>query len=135
MKLENLRTEQQNQASARLDLETPLEIARIINNEDKKVALAVEQALPQIAEAIDAIADVIRKGGRLIYVGAGTSGRLAALDADVQSELERASQALSGRVRQLAERYASPLPRLTEEVQVLSARVQEHLKKMGVPWN
>src|SRR5437016_4551327 len=68
-------------ASAGLDTKSALEIARIINSEDKKVALAVEQALPQIAEAIDAIADVIRNGGRLIYVGAGTSGRLAALDA------------------------------------------------------
>jgi len=77
----HLSTEQQNVASAELDTKSALEIARIINNEDKKVALAVEQALPQIAEAIDAIADVIRKGGRLIYVGAGTSGRLAALDA------------------------------------------------------
>ena len=81
MKLENLRTEQQNQASARLDLETPLEIARIIHREDRKVALAVEKAIPQIAKAIEMIAKAISQGGRLIYVGTGTSGRLAALDA------------------------------------------------------
>ncbi len=81
MKLENLRTEQHNQASARLDLETPLNIARIIHREDRKVASAVEKALPQIAKAIEIIADAIGQGGRLIYVGAGTSGRLAALDA------------------------------------------------------
>ena len=79
--LRNLRTEQQNLASSGLDTLSALEIAHVINQEDKKVAAAVERALPQIAHAIDAIADAIRAGGRLIYVGAGTSGRLAALDA------------------------------------------------------
>ncbi len=81
MKLENLRTEQQNQGSARLDLETPLKIAHIIHREDRKVASVVGKALPQIAKAIDMIAQAIGQGGRLIYVGTGTSGRLAALDA------------------------------------------------------
>ena len=76
-----LETEQHNRASAALDTMSALEIARVINAEDKKVALAVEPALPQIAQAIDAIAHAIANGGRLIYVGAGTSGRLAALDA------------------------------------------------------
>lgn len=80
-KLRDLRTEQQNSASTGLDTLSALEIARVINQEDKKVAAAVEHALPQIAQAIDAIADAVRSGGRLIYVGAGTSGRLAALDA------------------------------------------------------
>lgn len=79
--LRNLRTEQQNLASSGLDTLSALEIARVINHEDMKVAAAVERALPQIAQAIDAIADAIRSGGRLIYAGAGTSGRLAALDA------------------------------------------------------
>jgi type I restriction enzyme M protein len=60
---------------------------------------------------------------------------LATLAADVQTELDRVSQALTGRIKQLAERYATPLPRLTEEVQVLAARVDEHLKKMGFAWN
>jgi len=64
-----------------LDTLSSLEIARIINREDKRVAGAVEKALPQIALAIDAIAEALNQGGRLIYVGAGTSGRLAALDA------------------------------------------------------
>jgi N-acetylmuramic acid 6-phosphate etherase len=80
-KLRDLRTEQQNLASSGLDTLSALEIARVINHEDHKVAVAVKSALPQIAKAIDAIADAIRSGGRLIYVGAGTSGRLAALDA------------------------------------------------------
>jgi len=59
---------------------------------------------------------------------------LATLATDVQSELDRVSQTLTGRIRQLAERYASPLPGLTEEVETLSARVEEHLKKMGAVW-
>ena len=60
---------------------------------------------------------------------------LAALAAQVQGELDRVSQALTGRIRQLAERYATPLPRLAEEVETLAARVDEHLKKMGFVWN
>ena len=76
-----LETEQHNSASAALDTMSALEIARVLNAEDQKVAAAVEQALPQIAQAIDLIANAILSGGRLIYVGAGTSGRLAALDA------------------------------------------------------
>lgn len=80
-KLSQLATEQSNPASADLDRKSSLEISRIINTEDAKVAAAVKRALPQIAEAIDLIADSLRKGGRLIYVGTGTSGRIAALDA------------------------------------------------------
>jgi N-acetylmuramic acid 6-phosphate etherase len=79
--LRKLTTETPNLAAADLDTKSSLEIARIINNEDKKVANAVERALPQVAQAIDAIAAAIGNGGRLIYVGAGTSGRIAALDA------------------------------------------------------
>lgn len=79
--LSQLGTEQTNLASSDLDLKSSLELATIINSEDKKVATAVERVLPQIAQAIDWIADSLGKGGRLIYVGAGTSGRIAALDA------------------------------------------------------
>lgn len=79
--LSSLATEQPNRASADLDLKSALEVARIINAEDAKVAAAVQRALPQIARAIDLIANALRRGGRLIYVGAGTSGRIAALDA------------------------------------------------------
>ncbi|MGE5323221.1 MAG: N-acetylmuramic acid 6-phosphate etherase [Actinomycetota bacterium] len=78
---QQLETEQQNPVSAELDAKSALEIARLINAEDKRVAGAVQSALPQVAQAIDAIAEAIRAGGRLIYVGAGTSGRMAALDA------------------------------------------------------
>jgi N-acetylmuramic acid 6-phosphate etherase len=64
-----------------LDSRTSLEIAQIINREDQTVGRAVEKSLPQIAQAIDAVAEALYRGGRLIYVGAGTSGRIAALDA------------------------------------------------------
>ncbi|MBP7084121.1 MAG: N-6 DNA methylase [Giesbergeria sp.] len=60
---------------------------------------------------------------------------LATLTASVQSELDRVSQALTGRIRQLAERYATPLPALGDEVEVLAGRVDEHLKAMGFVWN
>jgi len=79
--LSSLTTEQQNVASQALDKKSALEIAAIINEEDAKVAAAVSKAVPQIAQAIDAIADALVRGGRLIYIGAGTSGRIAALDA------------------------------------------------------
>jgi N-acetylmuramic acid 6-phosphate etherase len=79
--LRKLATEIPNLGAAELDTKSALEIARVMNEEDKKVPLAVERALPQIAEAIDAIAASLGNGGRLIYVGAGTSGRIAALDA------------------------------------------------------
>jgi N-acetylmuramic acid 6-phosphate etherase len=81
VELRRLGTERTNSASADLDRKSALEIARIINAEDAKVAGAVKSALPQIAQAIDLIATALAEGGRLIYVGTGTSGRIAALDA------------------------------------------------------
>lgn len=68
-------------SAAPLDRLPAREIARLMNAGDKKIAAAVERAVPQIARAIDAIADALRRGGRLLYVGCGTSGRIAALDA------------------------------------------------------
>jgi N-acetylmuramic acid 6-phosphate etherase len=79
--LASLATEQQNLASQSLDTKSAFEIATIINREDAKVAAAVSKALPEIALAIDAVAEALKRGGRLIYVGTGTSGRVAALDA------------------------------------------------------
>jgi len=81
LSIEDLATEQSNPLTSDLDTKSSLEIARIINSEDTKVAVAVQRALPQIARAIDWIADALRNGGRVIYVGTGTSGRIAALDA------------------------------------------------------
>jgi N-acetylmuramic acid 6-phosphate etherase len=79
--LYDLTTERSNAASADLDLKSGVEIARIINAEDSKVATAVRRAIPQIGRAIDLVAAQFRKGGHLIYVGTGTSGRIGALDA------------------------------------------------------
>ena len=79
--LGKLGTEQPNPVSADLDRKSSLQVARIINSEDAKVSRVVKRALPQIARAIDFTADALNHGGRLIYVGAGTSGRIAALDA------------------------------------------------------
>ncbi len=79
--LQSLTTEKLNEASAGLDTKSALEIARIINQEDNRVASAVKKALPEIALVIDTVARSLRDGGRLIYVGAGSSGRIASLDA------------------------------------------------------
>ena len=81
MKFEDLSTEQVNEQSKNLDMLTPLEAARLMNQMDRQAAEAVEQALPQIAEAVEQIAARMKEGGRLIYIGAGTSGRLGVLDA------------------------------------------------------
>ena len=76
-----LTTEQVNPATAHIDSCTTLEMVRLINDEDKKVASAVEKVLPEIAQAVDKIAESFSRGGRLFYIGAGTSGRLGVLDA------------------------------------------------------
>lgn len=79
--LSRLQTEGRNIASENIDTLSTLDMLTIINQEDQKVALAVERILPQIAQAVDAIAQAFNQGGRLIYCGAGTSGRLGILDA------------------------------------------------------
>ena len=78
---ERRRSEQRNGASKNLDRMSALKIVRLMNREDRKVAVAVGRELPAIARAVDAIVDAIRNGGRLIYAGAGSSGRMAVLDA------------------------------------------------------
>jgi N-acetylmuramic acid 6-phosphate etherase len=75
------RTEQRNPRTRGLDTKSTIEILRVLNREDQRVALAVQRVLPQIARAVDAIVKSFRRGGRLVYIGAGTSGRLAVLDA------------------------------------------------------
>jgi N-acetylmuramic acid 6-phosphate etherase len=75
------RTESRLAASKKLDRMTALEIVRLMNREDRRVAAAVGRELPAIARAVDAIVAAMRGGGRLIYVGAGSSGRMAVLDA------------------------------------------------------
>jgi N-acetylmuramic acid 6-phosphate etherase len=79
--LGDLLTERTNPASADIDRVSTTEMLRIVNAEDRKVAEAVAAEIPAIARATDAIADALRHGGRLFYIGAGTSGRLGVLDA------------------------------------------------------
>jgi len=79
--LDQLLTEQRNPASAAIDTVTTEEALRIMNREDAQVAAAVEREIPAIARAVDAIRGAIGRGGRLFYLGAGTSGRLGVLDA------------------------------------------------------
>ncbi len=105
-----LKTEQRNPRTRGLDRKSTLEILRVLNAEDARVALAVRRELPKVARAVDAIVKSFRSGGRLFYVGAGTSGRLAVLDAAecpptfgtspkmVQAIIAGGSQAVSGAV-------------------------------------
>lgn len=79
--LTQLVTEQRNPNSMDLDQLSALEIVQLMNNEDKQVPLAIEKCLPQIAQAVEKIVEAFQSGGRLIYIGAGTSGRLGVLDA------------------------------------------------------
>lgn len=79
--LSKLATEQVNPETLNIDTLSPLEIVRKINTEDKKVANVVEQALPEITKAAEIAAKSLKNGGRIIYIGAGTSGRLGVLDA------------------------------------------------------
>jgi N-acetylmuramic acid 6-phosphate etherase len=79
--LDRLTTESRNPASQNLDRLSPLQIARLMNTEDARVPEAVAAEAERIAQAIEIIADRLRRGGRLIYIGAGTSGRLGVLDA------------------------------------------------------
>jgi N-acetylmuramic acid 6-phosphate etherase len=79
--LETLATEQPNPTLGDLDVKPAIQIATIINSEDAAVAAAVHKVLPQIAQAMEWAAEALANGGRLIYVGTGTSGRIAALDA------------------------------------------------------
>ncbi|MGB5446407.1 MAG: N-acetylmuramic acid 6-phosphate etherase, partial [Psychromonas sp.] len=79
--LSSLITESRNSATTSIDTLATFEMLKVINDEDKKVAFAVELALPEITQAVDLISAAFQKNGRLIYCGAGTSGRLGILDA------------------------------------------------------
>jgi N-acetylmuramic acid 6-phosphate etherase len=81
MNLDQLLTEQVNTASRDIDVRSTAEILEIINQEDQKIAGAVAAEIPHIAAAVDAVGDALGNGGRLFYIGAGTSGRLGVLDA------------------------------------------------------
>ncbi|MCX8056707.1 MAG: N-acetylmuramic acid 6-phosphate etherase [Ignavibacteria bacterium] len=79
--IKNLLTEQRNPASMDIDSKSTIEILKIINEEDKKVPFAVEKEIPYIAQAVEFVVESFKNGGRLLYFGAGTSGRLGIVDA------------------------------------------------------
>ena len=81
MDLKKFATETRNPNSQDLDMMSSLEIVTLMNQEDRKVCLAIEEVLPEISKLVDIVAATFEKGGRLIYMGAGTSGRLGVLDA------------------------------------------------------
>jgi len=109
--LENLLTEQRNPASASLDSLPTEEALRIVNAEDRKVAEAVEREIPAIARAVDAIVAAFGRGGRLFYIGAGTSGRLGVLDA---AEIPPTFGAPAGMVQGIMAGGEAALARATE---------------------
>ncbi len=122
MDFSKLVTEHQNEQSENLDALSPLEAARLMNSIDKEVALAVEKALPQIAEMIEKIIFAFKNGGRLVYCGAGTSGRLGVLDASecpptygVEPEMVVGVIAGGDRALRFAVEGAEDLPELGEE--------------------
>ena len=79
--LSQMTTERQNPNTKNLDQMTPLELVTVINHEDEQVALAIRQILPEIAKTVEVTTSCLKNGGRLVYLGAGTSGRLGVLDA------------------------------------------------------
>jgi N-acetylmuramic acid 6-phosphate etherase len=112
-------TEQRNAASGEIDSKNSLEILSIINREDQKVPAAVEKILPEIAALVDDIVAAFKKGGRLFYIGAGTSGRLGVLDA---SECPPTYGVDPGMVRGL---IAGGIPALTRSVEAAEDRFEE----------
>jgi N-acetylmuramic acid 6-phosphate etherase len=117
-------TEQRNEASRDIDAKGSLEIVSIINGEDKKVPRAVEKILPQIAALVDDIVAAFRKGGRLIYIGAGTSGRLGVLDA---SECPPTYGVDSGMVQGL---IAGGREALTKSIEAAEDRANEGVREL-----
>ncbi len=79
--INKISTEKRNKKTKNIDLASTGEILKLLNDEDKTVAFAVEKAIPQITRVVDLVAETFQSGGRLIYIGAGTSGRLGVLDA------------------------------------------------------
>jgi N-acetylmuramic acid 6-phosphate etherase len=109
--LDKLLTEQPNPASASIDTLPTEQALRIINAEDQKVAVAVEREIPAIARAVDAMVAALEKGGRVFYLGAGTSGRLGVLDA---SEIPPTFSASPEMVQGIMAGGESALSRATE---------------------
>jgi N-acetylmuramic acid 6-phosphate etherase len=122
-------TERRNPRSRGLDRKSTLEILRALNREDARVAPAVRRELPKIARAVDAIAKAFRRGGRLFYVGAGTSGRLAVLDA---AECPPTFGTPPGMVRAMIAGGARSLGHASEEAEDSAANGARDLRRAGV---
>jgi N-acetylmuramic acid 6-phosphate etherase len=127
--IEKLPSEQRNPQSERIDAVSTREMLEIINREDAGVAAAVEAQIPRIAEAADAIAERLEKGGRLFYVGAGTSGRLAVLDA---AELPPTYGLEPGRVIALMAGGAQALVRSVEGAEDDESGALDELARWGL---
>ncbi|MCL2609896.1 MAG: N-acetylmuramic acid 6-phosphate etherase [Treponema sp.] len=122
--LNQFTTEQRNDASSDIDTKTALEIVSIINGEDKKVPLAVEKILPEIAALVDDVVNAFKQGGRLVYIGAGTSGRLGVLDA---SECPPTYGTNPAMVRGL---IAGGMAALTTSVELAEDRADEGIREL-----
>jgi N-acetylmuramic acid 6-phosphate etherase len=127
--LKPAKTEQQNPRTRGLDTKSALEIVRILNREDAQVAAAVRGELPNIARAVDAIVASLERGGRLFYVGAGTSGRLAVLDA---SEIPPTYGTSPGTVQAFIAGGDKALRRAVEGAEDLVRNGAQVLKRAGV---
>ena len=128
--LNQFTTEQRNEASADIDAKSTLEIVSIINGEDKKVPFAVERILPEIAALVDDIVSAFKRGGRLVYIGAGTSGRLGVLDA---SECPPTYGTNPNMVRGL---IAGGAAALTTSVELAEDRADEGIRELkGMDFN
>jgi N-acetylmuramic acid 6-phosphate etherase len=123
-----VRTEQRNARSVGLDRKSTLEILRTLNHEDAWVASAVRRELPKIARAVDAIVKSLRLGGNLYYVGAGTSGRLAVLDA---AECPPTFGTRPGRVRAVIAGGARALRHAVEGAEDSLSRGARDLRRAG----
>jgi N-acetylmuramic acid 6-phosphate etherase len=120
--LEKLLTEQPNPASEGIDVLPTDEILRIMNAEDHKVAPAVAEEIGNIAKAVDAIVDAMRQGGRLFYIGAGTSGRLGVLDASECAPTFNVSPELVQGIIAGGERALARATEATEDDPAIGAR-------------
>ena len=123
------RTEQRNPRTRGLDRTSALEIVRALNREDASLARAVRRELPRIARAVDAAANAFQRGGRLFYVGAGTSGRLALLDA---AECPPTFGTPPGMVQAILAGGSSALRRAREGAEDSAAQGARDLRRAGV---
>jgi N-acetylmuramic acid 6-phosphate etherase len=129
---EKRRTEQRNLASHNLDHMSSLEIVRLMNREDRRIAPAIARELPAISRAVDGIVDCIGHGGRLLYIGAGTSGRLGVLDASECPPTFGVSPQL---VRALIAGGARAIQNPVEGAEDNRAQARRDLRKLGLTKN